>query len=204
MAVGLCFSCENEQIPVENEPIHNACSNDELLAGDTVSEHFIIIELDTLLSDPYKACQDITYAIDIDMNGSNDVKITSFFCYSPAYVEGAFHIESVNPDLKILLNNSLENPEILELHDTVDVSLNAYPGRYELIRCVSLLNPATGEENHSCTGTWKYVHNYVGMVYNNGSYIYKCWLNVGLNGPGEPFGPQSIYLNNIGILKSCL
>jgi len=198
IVAGLCFSCENVQVSED-------CSNDALLAGDTVYEHFITMNLDTMLFHSGK-CDTVYYYVDLDLNGSYEFRFSSYFCYGLTFYEGAFYLESLGPNSKILLNSSLDSPEVLELNDPIDKFHNAFSGRYEMAKCSGSVIPETGEEFHSSSGIWRTVDmQYIGLVYEDGNYIYNSWLAAGsVNSEKEPFAPYSIILYNIGTLKCCL
>ena len=195
--VVVSFSCVHEKYPDD-------CSDIVLLAGDSLNEHFIFRDLDTVLFHN-GSCDTLNYYINIDQNESFEFRIASSFCYGITWYQGIFFIETLSPNSKVLLNSSLSNPEVLELNDTIDKVHNAFPGRYELVKCWGY-NQGPGKETNYFTGTWRYINKaYIGLVYEDDNYIYNCWLKVGFDRSGsEPFVPHSIILYNIGILKCCL
>ncbi|NOR74862.1 MAG: hypothetical protein GQ525_06865 [Draconibacterium sp.] len=114
-----------------------ACEKDPIEELDTFlvigNENATIRIIDTLIF-PEDRYDSIVYKIDIDLNGTNDVAFYIFYDYSPSHYRSNFRFDCLTDQIKVLTNDSILSPEILDYGDTLNIDKKWVNSSMEILR----------------------------------------------------------------------
>lgn len=171
---GFLLSCEkstNDEIPTEEL--------DSLLIIGDVSANLIL--LDTTVF-PYDRCDSILYKLDIDLNGVYDFQFYIYYCFSPCVYWSDMRIDCLFENCKILSNDSIKTPEILELGDTIQSIGNWISQRTDMLSTNSMSTLCGGDGILYTYGNWHDLTNkYIGLMIEKEDNIILGWIKLSIN-----------------------
>lgn len=168
--LSLFYCCEKDE---EIDP--PAKLDSFLIVGDETAS---ITTYDTLIT-PAKRCSSILYKIDLDADELNDVAFYIYYCYSPSHFTSYFNFDCLTDKVKVLTNDSIQSPEILEYGDTLNLDRKWTNGSMGILRASGRSCLVGGNGVVYKTGNWYDLSNkYVGLLIENDDHPVYGWIKL--------------------------
>lgn len=131
---------------------------------------------------PTQRCDSILYHMDIDSDSVNDFDFYIYYCYSPCIYMSDMRIDCLTDKCKILCNDTLQTPAILELGDTLRSSGNWISQRIHMLSTSNTSEFCGGDEVTHFTGNWHDLTNkYIGFMVEKDDNILLGWIKISIN-----------------------
>jgi len=181
------YSCE------ENE---NVLLKNYLVIGNTDAK---ISVLDTLITPPDR-CDSIIYEIDLDKDKVIDYSFYVYYCYSPSYFSSIFKFNCLHEKAKVLINDSIFSPEILEVGDTLKNDKNWLSMNMTILTASGASEIVGGDGIIYKNGNWFDVTNkYIGLIINKKENPIYGWIKISV--PNENW-VYSLTIHETGYIKA--
>ncbi len=168
--LSLFYCCEKEDKNNRTEELDTY-----IVVGDGNAS---ITTLDTLIT-PEDRCDSIVYKIDIDSNGIDDLAFYIYYCYSPSKFSSTFRFDCLTDKIKVLTNDSIISPEILNYGDTLNFNKYWVNESMEILSA-SGSSEMTGEaEMVQKFGNWfDLSEKYIGLLIENDENPIYGWIKL--------------------------
>ncbi len=192
LIVGFFLSCEknsNNDNPTDNL--------DSLLIIGEANVNLTL--LDTTIY-PSDRCDSLLYKFDIDSDGINDFQFYIYYCYSPCIYMSNMRIDCLTNNSKILTNDTIQTPEILDLGDTLQSSGNWNPGCFDMLSTSGMSELCDGDGIIHSYGNWHdLINKYIGIKIEKEDDIILGWIKLSIN---KTYNDFPINLYEIGYKKA--
>lgn len=143
----------------------------------------LITPVDTVLY-PNNRCHGLTYYIDPDLDKTPDFGFYIAYCYSPCTYSNTIKFYCLSKASKVVCNDTLVNPAILEKSDTIKESMKWVSDSMEMLQYQSWCNLDSGEYPTNIryeSGTWFNVKDkYIGLMIEKSNMISLGWLKISI------------------------
>lgn len=168
--LSLFYCCEKDD---NNNPTEKLDAF--LVVGD---ENASITVLDTLIT-PEDRCDSIIHKIDIDFNGVDDVAFYIYYCYSPSYFGSNFRFDCLNDKIKVLTNDTIISPEILNYGDTLSFDKNWVTQNMKILSASGSSEMIGGDGTVHKYGNWFDLSDkYIGLLIENDENPIYGWIKL--------------------------
>ncbi|NOQ25585.1 MAG: hypothetical protein GQ564_09525 [Bacteroidales bacterium] len=191
--LSLFYSCEKEE---ENNPTEDL--DTFLVIGDNNATVRI---LDTVLNFYiyYYGDGSMENKIDIDFNGINDVAFEISAYSKLGYFFSDFIFKCLNDKTKVLTNDSILSPEILDYGDTLNVDNNWVRENMEILSVDYASQVVGGDGIIHHYGNWYDLSNvYIGIIIENDENPVYGWIKLSISGGFT----SSVTIHEIGYKKA--
>jgi hypothetical protein len=192
LIVGFLSSCEknsNNDNPADN-------LDSLLIIGEAQVK---LTLLDTTIY-PSDRCDSLLYEIDIDSDGINDFQFYVYYCYSPCIYMSNMRLDCLTKNSKILTNDTIQTPEILDISDTLQSKGNWISQRFDMLSTSGMSGLCDGDGIIHTYGNWHDLTNkYIGIKIEKEDYIILGWIKLSINKTNNDF---PIELHEIGYKKA--
>ncbi len=180
------FSCEEESVKLDNY----------VVIGDTNAN----IEIVDSLIKPAVRCDSATYSIDLDKDGINDFRISTYFCYSPSHYCSEFNIYCLQENSKVLCSDTLLTPAVLNIGDTLEVNSNWENESMRMLWTSCIYCIIDGDGILYKHGLWYNIENkYIGIALEQDKNFIFGWIKLSIS---EDYEMNSIVVHEIGSKKA--
>lgn len=189
---GFLASCEKSTI--DDNP---AVSLDSLMI---IGEANVNLTLFDTTIYPADRCDSLLYKMDIDSDGINDFQFYTYYCYSPCIYMSNMRIDCLSANCKILSNDSIQSPEILELGDTLQSIGNWISQRTDMLSTSGMSGLCGGDGIIYTYGNWHDLSNkYIGLLIEKEENSILGWIKLSIN---KTYNDFPIVLQEIGYKKA--
>ena len=169
-----CISCEKK---ISKE----APLNNYLVIG-TQSMDFI--QSDSVIS--AKRGEAFLYALDLNQDSTVDFQIYLYYNYSPCVHSAEIRFDCLSPDAEVILNDSINQPAVLNYGDTLTAASNWSNGSFHMAGSHKRCEFGGGDGKYQTNGIWyKKSDKYIGLKVLKEGELYYGWINI--SGPDTEF-----------------
>lgn len=168
---GILCSCEKEDSE-DNTP--DETLDTKLVIGDN---NATITILDTLIT-PSDRCDSIVYRIDLDSNGNYDFAFYLYYCFSPGYYNSEFRFYCLHEKAKVLTNDSILSPEILDYGDTLKIDENWVSDKMIFLSASGSTNVGNDGILQISGTRYNLSNKYIGIIIENEENPIYGWIKL--------------------------